>query len=78
MKIFRISNVRRFFEKVASCTGGVYATDADGNQQDYKALAEYLIQCGMAGSIASIPEVDLKVEKPSDVRMLLEYMVQMA
>ena len=27
MKIFRISNVRRFFEKVASCTGGVYATD---------------------------------------------------
>ena len=78
MKIFRISNARRFFEKVASCTGGVYATDAEGHQQDYKALAGYLIQSGMAGNIASIPEVDLTVEKPSDVRMLLEYMVQMA
>ena len=77
MTIFGISNARRFFEKVASCTGNVYTTDSEGKQQDYKALAGYLIQTGMAGCIGTIPEINLTVEKPSDVRLLLNYAVEM-
>ena len=40
-------------------------------------MAGFLIQSGMAGRIGSIPEINLSVEKSSDVRKLMNYAGQM-
>lgn len=77
MKIFGISNTRRFFEKIQSCTGEVYSVGANGKTQDLKAMAGYLLQSDLVGAMGRIKEIDLRLEKPSDVQIMIDYVAQM-
>lgn len=73
MKIYGISNVSAFLDRVMRCKGKVYSVESDGETRDLKATAGYLINSGIAGHLAGIREIDLDVEKPADVRMLMTY-----
>lgn len=76
MKLFGISNSKSFYEKILCCAGNVYREDGNGNRQDMKALAEYLIHAGVLDTMGPIPEIALSIDDPSDVVRMMNYALQ--
>lgn len=77
MKLYSISNAGEFLNRVLDCKGMVYAVEPDGEAQDLKLLAQYLINSNMADRIDGFREIDLVVEKPADRVLLLNYVAGM-
>lgn len=77
MKLFNIDNAERFFERVLRCQGDVYCVEADGRRSDLKRVAEYCMRSGMAAHMTGIDEIDLQVDRDTDVVFLMNYASQM-
>ena len=78
MKLFNIDDAARFFDRVLRCQGDVYFVEDDGRRSDLKRVAEYCIRSGMAAHMKGIDEIQLQVERESDVVFLMNYACQMA
>lgn len=77
MKLYNIPNAEMFLRKVMTCTGSAHFIKADGNASDLKAMAQSLIQSGIAGRIGSIDEINLSLENHADAIMLMNYAAEM-
>lgn len=77
MKLFNIPNAERFLRKVMACSGSARFIEADGKVSDLKAMAQSLIQSGMASRIGGIDEIDLSLEDHADAIMLMNYAAEM-
>lgn len=77
MKFFNISNVRSFFEEILACEGRVERIAEDGERQDLKRMAEYLISSGMLGYMRGIDCIELSAERAGDRQRLMRHMAEM-
>lgn len=77
MKFFDIRKPREFYERVLRCSGDIREIGTDGTQRDLKSMAEYLIETGMADRMMGIPEINLSIQKPSDIDVLFNYALSM-
>ena len=77
MKFFNIQDTEEFLNRVLRCSGEIYSTGADGTEKDLKRTAEYLIKSGIAARMKEIDEINLIVEKPSDMDLLMSYAMGM-
>ena len=77
MKFFNIQNTEEFLRRVQSCSGEVHSIEADGREKDLKRAAEYLIHSGMAARMKDIDEINLIIEKPADMAILMNYAMGM-
>lgn len=75
IKIMNITNPKEFFEKVQSCKGQVFLK-TDGNQLNLKSkLTQYLVLMEIFDKV-EIKEMDLEVEEPKDMGLILDYLVR--
>lgn len=77
MKFFGISNTGEFFDRVLRCKGEVHVIEADGTEKDLKQMAEYMTRNGLASNLRGISEIDLRIQKPSDIDVLFSYAMEM-
>ena len=77
MKLYNISDARHFFERVLTCNGTVYVTTPDGETQNLKNVAQYMISSGIANTLNGIREINVTAEMPSDGTSLLSYVANM-
>ena len=77
MKIYNIANAERFLGRVLSLEGEAYSVKADGQRQDLKEMARFLISSGMADRLGVIRELDVKLENESDAMRLISYAMEM-
>ena len=77
MKFFNISDVRAFFERVLRCQGRVGSIESDGSERDLKRIARDMLASGMADRIGLIRQIDLRIEKPADKGLLLNFAMEM-
>ncbi len=77
MKLYNISNVRQFLDAVLECDGKVSMVNTDGEKQNLKDMAHYLINTGMADKVDRIPELSVEVDSTSDGATLLYFAAHM-
>lgn len=77
MTLFNIPSARRFYERVLSCQGDIYRSDADHASHNLKSEAEYLISSGVANFLGSIDRIDISADNPRDVQMLMRFTSEM-
>lgn len=77
MKLYSIPSAEMFLRKVMTCIGSAHFINIDGTASDLKALAQSLIQSGMASRIGSIDEINLSLENHADAIMLMNYAAEM-
>ena len=77
MKIYNIANAEQFMGRVLNLKDEAYSVKADGQRQDLKEVARFLISSGMARQLGVIRELDVKVEDESDAMRLISYAMEM-
>ena len=77
MKFFNIQNTEEFLSRVQRCNGAVHSVEADGTVRDLKETAGYLIRTGLASQMKGIDEINLIIEKNTDMEILFSYALGM-
>ncbi len=76
MIIKNINNVERFFGMVDKCKGSVELVTKQGDRLNLKSkLSQYVSLAGIFGD-SKIDEIELIVSEPSDVNLLIDYLVK--
>lgn len=76
MKIKNIKDVKRFLEVVLRCKGQVELVTKEGDILNLKSkLCQYIALSNMFTE-AKIDDINIVVNEPDDMRLLLEYLVK--
>lgn len=77
MKITNITDVDAFFKAVDSCKGRVELVTGEGDRLNLKSkLSQYVSLANIFSNGAAIPELEIVCSEPSDIDILMKYMIQ--
>ena len=77
MKITNITDIDGFFKAVDSCKGRVELVTGEGDRLNLKSkLSQYVSLANIFSNGITIPELEIVCSEPSDVDILMKYMIQ--
>lgn len=77
MKITNITDIDGFFKAVDSCKGRVELVTGEGDRLNLKSkLSQYVSLANIFSNGTAIPELEIVCSEPSDVDILMKYMIQ--
>ncbi|MCQ2507872.1 MAG: polya polymerase [Dorea sp.] len=77
MKVYNISNPRKFFEVVDQCKGRVELVTAEGDRLNLKSkLSQFVSLANLFASKDDIPEMEILAADPEDMARLVSYIVE--
>lgn len=76
MKLFRIEDVKGFFNAVASCKGTVELVTGDGDRLNLKSrLCQYFSIADIFSGDNDVPEIEIICSDPEDNSRLINFMM---
>lgn len=77
MKVYDITNVEEFLEKVEECKGTVELVSGEGDRLNLKSqLTKYIALSQIFGKDSKIKEMDLVMSEPEDAIKIMHYLMQ--
>ena len=77
MKLQNIKDVNAFFKVIDNCKGRVELVTAEGDRLNLKSkLSQYVSLANIFSNGTTIPELEIVCSEPSDVDILMKYMIQ--
>ena len=77
MRIFSISNISLFMQRIRRCTGNVHYEDQNGDCKDLKTLAVQIESIEHMFSGAKLNELTVYFEKEEDCCRMVNYLMEM-
>lgn len=75
MKIYHIKDIDGFFNVVDSCKGRIELVTGEGDKINLKSKLCQYISLAEIFSNGEIPEMELIVQEPADMKKLIDYLV---
>lgn len=75
MKIYHIKDIDGFFNVVDSCKGKIELVTGEGDKINLKSKLCQYISLAEIFSNGEIPEMELIVQEPADMKKLIDYLV---
>lgn len=75
MKIYHIKDIDGFFNVVDSCQGKIELVTGEGDKINLKSKLCQYISLAEIFSNGEIPEMELIVQEPADMKKLIDYLV---
>ena len=75
MKIYHIKDIEGFFNVVDSCKGRIELVTGEGDRINLKSKLCQYISLAEIFSNGEIPEMELVVQEPDDMKKLINYIV---
>ena len=75
MKIYHIKDIDGFFNVVDSCQGKIELVTGEGDKINLKSKLCQYISLAEIFSNGELPEMELIVQEPADMKKLIDYLV---
>ena len=75
MKIYHIKDIEGFFNVVDSCKGRIELVTGEGDRINLKSKLCQYISLAEIFSNGEIPEMELIIQEPADMKKLIDYLV---
>ena len=75
MKIYHIKDIDGFFAVIDSCKGRIELVTGEGDRINLKSKLCQYISLAEIFSGGEIPEMELIVQEPADMKKLIDYLV---
>lgn len=75
MKIYHVKDIDGFFNVIDSCKGKIELVTGEGDRINLKSKLCQYISLAEIFSNGEIPEMELIVQEPADMKKLIDYLV---